>query len=218
MESWSKKDHKDQEKKEKKKETKRESVCSACQKSFPQDINLSFQSARKKAEKELKAHQKTCSLMSDPEKVKKVLQEKWRAESKISHIYNAYSCRKCWGKIYWDKNIPEAVKAKLHAIADLIYHEKHECSTELAKPKIAIYFSPNEGGNEHAPLSYAEKIDESKLMLEKIYEMELSQKQVSRNSIVPWIIGGSLLFTGGFLLFLIYYNQRKNLIRGRKDN
>jgi hypothetical protein len=47
--------------------------------------------------------------------------------------------------------------------------------------------------------------------------MELSQKQVSSNSIVPWIIGSSLLFAGGFLLFSII-NRRKNLTRGRKDS
>jgi hypothetical protein len=34
-------------------------------------------------------------------------------------------------------------------------------------------------------LSYAKGIDESELMLEKVYEMKLPQKQVSQNSIVP---------------------------------
>jgi preprotein translocase subunit Sec63 len=67
----------------------------ACQKTFPLDINLAFNPARKKAKKELKAHQKACSLMYNPEKVKKVLQEKWQAESQSSRINNAYSCRKC---------------------------------------------------------------------------------------------------------------------------
>jgi len=43
--------------------------------------------------------------------------------------------------------------------------------------KIAIYFSPNEGGNEHAPLSYAEGVDKDNLMLEKVYFGETSQEQ-----------------------------------------
>ena len=150
VEGWIKKDYKDQ-------ENKRESVCSGCQKAFPWDINLTLNSARKKAKKELIAHQKVCSLMLDSEKAKKVLEENWQALSQSSHIHNAYSCRKCWGKIYWDKNIPEAVKSKSQAIADLVYHEKHECSTELTKPKIAIYFSPNKGGDEHAPIKLCKR-------------------------------------------------------------
>ena len=44
--------------------------------------------------------------------------------------------------------------------------------------KIAIYFSPNEGGNEHAPRNYAERVDKDSLMLERIYFGETSQEQV----------------------------------------
>jgi len=36
-------------------------------------------------------------------------------------------------------------------LSDLNFHQKHECGTE-GKKKIAIYHSPNSGGNEHAPL------------------------------------------------------------------
>jgi hypothetical protein len=39
-------------------------------------MNLAFLPARIKALAELKDHQKTCSLQGEPEKVKKVLQDK----------------------------------------------------------------------------------------------------------------------------------------------
>jgi len=67
--------------------------------------------------------------------------------------------------------------AEKQHIADLVYHEEHECGSEGTK-KIAIYFSPNEGGNEHAPLSYAEGVDKDSLMLERICFGETSQEQV----------------------------------------
>jgi len=38
-------------------------------------MKLAYFSARQKVREELKEHQKTCSLMADPEKVIKVLQE-----------------------------------------------------------------------------------------------------------------------------------------------
>jgi len=56
------------------------------------------------------------------------------------------------------------------------YHEEHECGSEGNK-KIAIYFSPNQGGNEHADLTYAEKIKENELTLEKDNQGEIYQGQ-----------------------------------------
>jgi len=56
------------------------------------------------------------------------------------------------------------------------YHEEHECGSEGTK-KIAIYFSPNQGGNEHAPLDYAKKIKENELTLEKDNQGETYQEQ-----------------------------------------
>ncbi|CAG8649271.1 39432_t:CDS:2 [Gigaspora margarita] len=73
---------------------------------------------------------------------------------------------------HYDKN-----EAKKQARADLAYHEEHECGNNLEKPKIAIYFSPNQGGNEHADLTYAEKINESELTLEKDNQGEIYQEQ-----------------------------------------
>jgi len=77
------------------KENHRESSCSACQKTFLWDMSLAFYPARKKAQKELKEHQKTCSLKDDPTKIKEVLQDKWAEESKKSNVNNAYSCPHC---------------------------------------------------------------------------------------------------------------------------
>ncbi|CAG8815537.1 18009_t:CDS:1, partial [Racocetra persica] len=52
--------------------------------------------------------------------------------------------------------------AKKQAWADLAYHEKEECgNNNLTKPKIAVYFSPNQGGNEHADLIYVNEIAKS---------------------------------------------------------
>jgi len=43
----------------------------------------------------------------------------------------------------------EAETARQQALSDLKYHQK-EC--HLENKKIAIYHSPNSGGNEHAPI------------------------------------------------------------------
>jgi len=58
------------------------------------------------------------------------------------------------------------------------YHEEHECGSEGTK-KIAVYFSPNRGGNKHAPLDYAKRIDEKELTLEKDNQGEVYQIQES---------------------------------------
>jgi len=60
----------------------------------------------------------------------------------------------------------------------MAYHQDRECDSEGTK-KIAVYFSPNQGGNEHAPLDYAKKIDEKELTLEKDNQGEVYQMQGS---------------------------------------
>ncbi|CAG8438000.1 5987_t:CDS:2 [Scutellospora calospora] len=49
-----------------------------------------------------------------------------------------------------NKSIEDVEIAKQQALSDLKYHQK-ECGVE-GKKKIAIYHSPNSGGNEHAPI------------------------------------------------------------------
>jgi len=64
----------------------------------------------------------------------------------------------------------------------LAYHEEHECGHNLEKPKIAIYFSPNQGGNKHADLTYATKVNESELSLEQDNQGEIYQEKSAEKS------------------------------------
>ncbi|CAI2173569.1 604_t:CDS:10 [Funneliformis geosporum] len=105
--------------------------------------------------------------------------ENWKKEENYER---SKTCRYCPQEFHYDRNLEylvakikveaelkkheETCEAKKQAIADLAYHEEHECGQE-SKKKIAIYFSPNQGGNEHAPLTYAEKIKEEELTLEQ---------------------------------------------------
>ncbi|CAJ0824772.1 6780_t:CDS:10 [Entrophospora sp. SA101] len=97
------------------------------------------------------------------------------------------TCRHCPEEFHYDKSLeflPAKAKvekdlaehetacslkktAKIQARADVARHEQEECGNNLTNPKIAIYFSPNQGGNQHADLSYAEHISENELTLEK---------------------------------------------------
>jgi len=63
----------------------------------------------------------------------------------------------------------------------LAYHEEKECGQSGSK-KIAIYFSPNQGGNEHADLTYANKIKEDELTLEEDNEGQIYQETKTDNS------------------------------------
>jgi len=200
----------------------RKKTCRYCPQEFQYDKSSEFFSAQEKAETELKNHEAVCSVKSSPEKVKEVKQKEWEKVKKSTERH-FYACRKCWGKIELDKGIADWDQSKKQARADLAYHEEHECGDE-GKKKIAIYFSPNQGGNEHAPLTYAEKIKEEELELEKdnqgkIYQ-ELEQRPVVNQpepyNWIPWLIGGSILFLGGELLLIWLLKRRKKMKKSKK--
>ncbi|CFW93016.1 protein of unknown function [endosymbiont DhMRE of Dentiscutata heterogama] len=93
----------------------------------------------------------------------------------------------------------------------MAYHEEHECGNNLEKPKIAIYFSPNQGGNEHADLTYATKINESELSLEQDNQGQIYQEKSAEKSpvnLTPWLISGGVILVGG-LLFAWLINRKK---------
>ncbi|MCE8168445.1 MAG: hypothetical protein I3275_07585, partial [Candidatus Moeniiplasma glomeromycotorum] len=100
------------------------------------------------------------------------------------------------------------------------YHEKHECGSKGDK-KIGIYFSPNQGGHEHAPLTYADEIKEEELVLEKdnqgeVYletEQPVANQQKEPYNWIPWLIGGSLLFLGAELLLIWFIKRRKKKVK-----
>ncbi|KLL04536.1 MAG: hypothetical protein MRERV_19c020 [Mycoplasmataceae bacterium RV_VA103A] len=63
---------------------------------------------------------------------------------------NLYRCDKCWGKVYFDKSITNAQEADDQAWADICKHEDEECDKPKNERTIAVYYSPNNGGDEHA--------------------------------------------------------------------
>ncbi|CAG8652145.1 7050_t:CDS:2, partial [Ambispora gerdemannii] len=110
-------------------------------------IQLRILAAQTKVENELKTHESNCSHKNNSEARKKVKQDGW-----------------------------EQVKKSTTPRADLAYHEEYECGQEVTK-KIAIYFSPNQGGHEHADLTYAGKIKKEELTLEKDNQGEIYQEK-----------------------------------------
>jgi hypothetical protein len=104
-----------------------------------------------------------------------------------------YSCQKCWKKIELDKSIDDYEQAKTQAQADLAYHQEHRCGSD----------SPTEP-NKHVEISYAKKIDSSKLFLEKDNHGEIFlSTQIDQKppfDWMPWIILGiAALSVGGIL-------------------
>jgi len=151
---------------------------------------------------------------SNSEEVKEVKQNNWEKTKKTTERY-FYHCRKCWDKIELDKKISEWEESKKQGRADLAYHEEHECGQEGEKI-IGIYFSPNQGGNGHAHLDYAQKIKEEELLLEKDNQGEIYQEQTQPEkpfSWTPWIIGGGMLAVGGLLFAWLFKEWRKKRTR-----
>ncbi|MEG7978578.1 MAG: hypothetical protein NY202_01290 [Mollicutes bacterium UO1] len=69
----------------------------------------------------------------------------------------------------------------------MAYHQEEECGHKHEQPKIAIYFSPNQAGKEHADLTYGEKIKDEELDLEKdnqgqVYHQQENSKKDNRTN------------------------------------
>lgn len=190
----------------------RKKVCRYCPRHFDYDNSLEFLAAKSKVEKELLDHENSCPQKNNQTEQKKLKQTKWE-ETKKSKERLVYACRKCWGKITVDKSISDWEKAKKQAWADLVYHEKQECGNSLLNPKIAIYFSPNQGGNEHAHLSYAEEINEKELIMEQDNEGEVYQEQViqpTNKNYWPYIFGGiGIISLVGVIVWLVNKKNKK---------
>ena len=78
--------------------------------------------------------------------------------------------------------------------------------------KISIYFSTNQGYNEHADLNYADKIDENKLRLEKDNHGKIKEKEEvvipskTNNNRIQWLISEVVILTIPSLLSLLSLN------------
>lgn len=146
---------------------------------------------REKAKQELNAHKTTCQ--------KNNTQSNWEKEIKTKGNIN-YTCQKCWGKIRWDKTIANYGTAKQQALSDLKYHQQHECHLIPTQRTIAIYHSPNQGGNQHAPIDNSLTDDDTFLQREK-EETPFNWK--------PWLIGGVIVILVGLIVYW-FVKRNKN--------
>lgn len=190
---------------------RRSLICPYCQQTFDYDKKIDeYLLAHNEVKARLDAHKLTCQLKNNQSEKKRIYQEKWDEIRKNGEIDKFYVCEKkgCWGKVYFDKNIANAKKASDQAWADLGYHQKHECGNQLVNPQIAIYFSPSQGGHQHANLSYMSEVYENDLILEIVNEGSHSHEQ-DKNKInwVMWILGG--LGITLFLVGIIWLTSRK---------
>ena len=173
-------------------------VCLRCQKLFPYDKTMeNYLEARQKAQNELNNHKKSCPFK---ESVKTELQKFWdKARKSKQRIIK--TCEKCWGKVLWDKSIVEAETARQQALSDLKYHQK-ECGLE-GKKKIAVYHSPNSGGNEHTPIDNF-LTDDGVYLFDNEGEVYQEQTQVTKKNYWPWVVGGLVgLGIIGLIVFLV---------------
>lgn len=194
----------------------RKKTCRYCPQEFEYSKSLEFLAASQKVEAELKNHEDSCSYKEKLEEAKAAKQNEWEKVKKSTERL-FYACRKCWGKIELDKGIGDWEQAKIQARADVAYHEEHECGQDGTK-KIAIYFSPNQGGNEHADLFYAEKIKEEELRLEKDNQGEIYQEKIrpTNENSINWalvIISVDILLAGALLVVWLVKRGKKRVVR-----
>ncbi|WNE40434.1 MAG: hypothetical protein GBAus27B_000501 [Mycoplasmataceae bacterium] len=192
----------------------RSQICHYCSLEFHYDKNLEFLPSQEKAKSELEKHENNCDCKNNEAKQLENKKNNWEKCKENTERY-FYSCQNCWGKIEFDKSDNDWERTEKQARADLAYHQEHECGSEETK-KISIYFSPNQGGNEHAPLSYANKIDESKLRLEKDNQGQVQQKQENtipnkeRNSYNQWLVGAAIGLIGAFTISILLITSPKS--------
>jgi LPXTG-motif cell wall-anchored protein len=200
--------------KENKNKVRSSLACPYCWKLFDYDKNIEdYLPARKEVENRLNTHKNSCPLKNDKAEQKKKRQKEWDQDRKNKTRIIKRCKDGCWGKILWDKSIEDVDQAEKQAWADLKYHQKHECGKE-GKRKIAIYFSPNQGGNEHANINDFTYEDMDTIPLEKDNQGEAYQEQVSqqpKKNYWPLIIGGGLILAGliGGLVFY-FWRKKKN--------
>jgi len=196
-------------------------ICHYCPQEFAYDTNLEFLSAKKKAESELTNHQNNCPQKNETEQVKQIKQTKWKETRKSKEGF-FYTCQHCWGKIRLDKAINDYPQAKKQGLADFAYHQKQECNKPQAEKTIAIYFSPNQGGNQHAPLKFADEAGNPPLEKDnqdQVYQEEnSSQTNVNQKWTTGQIVGlGIALLTGSALITLLIMKLVDNWLAKKKN-
>ena len=189
--------------------TNQESLCSYCKKAFAWDKNLTLLEAKNKSLAEIENHQKTCPLKNNSNQVKKITQELWE-ETRKTKTRNFYSCPHCLEKIVWDKNIGEVELAEKQALADFNLHCK-EC--HKTKQERTLKTLSQNHDIQHAPLSYAQEVDRSKILLERDDQGLIWQEQINLNnestSWTPWLIAGNILIVSGFILVWWFFEKEK---------
>jgi len=169
-------------------------LCFHCQTSFPYDKSISsYLEARNKAKNELNNHKNSCSYNNNTNEGKLKAQQ-WWTEVRNSKTRIIKTCETCWGKVLWDKSIIGADDARVQALSDLKYHQDHECHLAPEQRTIAIYHSPNNGGNKHAPINpYLLNTDDGIYSQDK--EGQTVQEQENNNNFnwKPWAIGGVIV-------------------------
>jgi len=171
-------------------------VCIHCKALFAYDKSIeSYLEARNRAKNQITNHLRSCSFK---ESSKSQFQEWWTGiRSSKTRIIK--TCETCWGKVLWDKSITDAKQARQQVLSDFKYHQDHECHLIPTQRTIAIYHSPNQGGNQHAPL-------DNTLIDDGIY----SQDEETSNTLnwKPLVIGGIVVVGLALIGLVIYFFTR----------
>ena len=186
-------------------------LCPYCREKFNYDKSIEdYLSAKREVERRLTTHKSSCPLKSNKSEQKKRVREEWdefREKVKKTNkgrIY--YECKKCWGKIIRDINITDAELARKQNRADLKQHEK-ECHKSAEERMIAVYHSPNKGGNKHANINDFTYDDMDDIPLktdeEKQEYQEQNPSQIPNNKdkglsggVIALMIGGVIIVFG----------------------
>jgi len=195
----------------KKPEYQRSSLCPYCQTNINYDKSKeNFLDAKTQVKSQLEAHKKVCPKKGNKSEIKSALQAKWD-EIRKSKKRMFKTCKKCWGKIRWDKSIEDAERAQKQCLTDLKKHKKKECGV---KPKsqwsIKVYQSPGTGGDEHAEIPNDLKVEG------KVWE-EDSQGEIYQQNLQPpkknyWpLIGGIGLVIIGIIGLAVWFLRKKKI-------
>lgn len=200
-------------------------LCSYCQEKFDYDKKIEdYLPATKEVEGRLDTHKQSCSLKNDKNKQKSLAQKSWdelrekiKKTGKGRRFFECNGDKGCWGKIIWDTNIADAELARKQCSADKKQHKK-ECHKPKGERTIAVYHSPNQGGNKHADINAFtyDDIDNEPLKLDNENQEYQSQNPSQtpndkgkgiNGGIVALLIIGGIALVGG-LIFLLTRNKK----------
>lgn len=165
-------------------------------------------------------HKTNCSLKNNKSEQKRLKQVEWNKDRKSTNrVFSA--CKKCKGKIIWDKSIADYSQVMKKLSKQYTQHQKECESKPRSEWTIKVYASPSTGSDNYDPNNLPEGIySEDNLLsisekdsLGEIYQTNQDSNKNKFNWKHPLVIGGiviGILAIVGLAIYFLTRNKSKN--------